>query len=225
MGLLIAMLPVYLIGNFHCLGMCGPLAVMLAKHDYRFCYFLGRLSSYTLAGGLAGGAGTLLNVLLKEFHISEAATFSFGIFLIGYGFSLLFNWSFFRFPFPKKIAHLSASFSVLMLQNRALPSFLFGFFTVFLPCGQTLLVFSACALSGDVFTGLLNGFFFALLTSPSLFIAMQANSFLNGAKQHYNSLLGLFSVAIGFISLLRGLAELDLINHFVLNHDLHIVIF
>lgn len=225
MGLLIAMLPIYLIGNFHCLGMCGPLAMMLSKHDYRFFYFIGRLISYAIAGAIAGSAGMLLNALLKEFYIAESISFIFGFSLLVYGASLLFNWKFLKWPLSKKWAGISTTLSILMLQNKALPSFLFGFFTVLLPCGQTLLVFSSCALSGDMLTGLLNGFFFALLTSPSLFIAMRANHFFKGMSKYYNELLGILSIVIGLISLFRGMAELDLINHFVLNHAFHIVIF
>ena len=59
MTLLLTMLPLYLFGNVHCLGMCGPLVMLIGQHHFRYFYFVGRTLSFTLAGGLAGAAGFL----------------------------------------------------------------------------------------------------------------------------------------------------------------------
>jgi sulfite exporter TauE/SafE len=67
MTLLLAMLPYYLLGNLHCLGMCGPLTMMLGAHRFRYFYFAGRLFSFTLAGGIAGELGAVLNVFFNQF--------------------------------------------------------------------------------------------------------------------------------------------------------------
>lgn len=58
------------LGSSHCLGMCGPVVVLLERPDTgarslprRLIYNAGRLLFYMLLGGLAGGAGaTLLNL-------------------------------------------------------------------------------------------------------------------------------------------------------------------
>ena len=234
MSLLLTMLPVYLFGNLHCLGMCGPLVMMISKHKFRHFYFLGRLLSFTIAGMIAGELGSVLNYVLKQYHIQALTCFIFGSIIIVFGLSGLFQW---KLPkpqllnrfFAKRLAKVNHYLSLLMLRDGAFPSFLFGFFTVALPCGQTLLVFSACALAGDLFVGMINGFFFALLTSPSLFFAMNAHFLLHKFKGHYDSLMGISAIFIGLLSFLRGFADLDLIDHFILNPEtqsaFHIVIY
>lgn len=234
MSLLLTMLPVYIFGNLHCLGMCGPLVMMLSRHKFRNFYFLGRLISFTLAGGLAAEVGYVLNYVLKQYHVQATACFIFGFIFLSLGVSNLFSLKlpgsalFYRL-FSKRLARINHSLSLLMLRDHAFPVFLFGFFTIALPCGQTLLVFSACALSGDLFTGLINGFVFALLTSPSLFFAMRADFFIQKFKHHYHTLMGVSAIFIGVLALCRGFADLDYINHLVLNpnshENFHIVIY
>jgi sulfite exporter TauE/SafE len=230
MSLLLTMLPLYLLGNLHCMGMCGPLVMMLGRHRFRYFYFLGRTLSFTLAGMLAGEAGAVLNVLLHHYHIPAVASFFFGTLLLLLGVSTLMNWHYPGYEWlALRLAGTNRTLSFLLLKDHPWPTFLFGFFTILLPCGQTLLVYSACALSGDVGVGTLNGLAFALLTSPSLFFAMQVQMFFGSLKGYYNRLIGVGGIAIGILTLCRGFAEIALIDHWVLNPgaaaQYHIVIF
>ena len=75
MSLLLTMLPLYLFGNLHCLGMCGPLVAMIGHHRFRYYYFLGRTLSFTLAAMAAGGAGAVLHLFLNQYHISALTSF------------------------------------------------------------------------------------------------------------------------------------------------------
>jgi len=230
MTLLLAMLPVYLFGNLHCLGMCGPLVMMIGKHRYRYFYFFGRILSFSLAGMAAGAVGGVANVFFKQYHLAEATTFFFGGVLIILGIYTLLGWS---YPghrwLSRRLAGINNTLSMLMLRDKAVPAFLFGFFTLALPCGQTLVVFSACALSGDLMVGLLNGFVFAVLTTPSLLLAMQAHGLMQHARHYYRAVIGVSALFVGALALLRGLAEKDIIGHLVLNPNApsyyHIVIY
>jgi len=226
MTLLLTMLPVYLLGNLHCLGMCGPLVMMIGQHRYRYFYFFGRTLSFSMAGLVAGAMGAVANAFFKHYHLAEATSFIFGGILIILGFSTLFGMG---YPGQRWLARRLSSFnqnlSLLMLRDRAWPAFLFGFFTLALPCGQTLIVFSACALSGEMMTGLMNGLAFALLTSPSLFLAMQAHTFFAGIRHYYQIVMGVSALLVGILAFLRGLAEIGIISHWVLSSDYHLVIF
>ncbi len=230
MSLLFTMLPIYLFGNLHCIGMCGPLVMMLGHHRFRYLYFLGRALSFTLTGMLAGGAGEVLNIFLQQYHLSALVSFFFGGVIAIIGIYSLLGW---QYPghhwLSKRLAKFNNTLSLLIMQNKAWPTFLFGFFTVTLPCGQTVLVFSACALSGDLWVGALNGFAFALLTSPSLFLAMKAKNLLSSMKKSYHTILGVSAIVVGALSLCRGLAEVDVISHWTINPNApshyHIVIF
>jgi sulfite exporter TauE/SafE len=220
------MLPLYLLGNFHCIGMCGPLVMLLGQHKHRYWYFFGRTLSFSLGGLLAGEIGTIINMSLSHFHIAAASSLIFGALIIVMGALQLFhlplpgsNW------FAKKTGSINKSLTILILKDQPIATFLFGFCTILLPCGQTLIVFSTCALWGDAIIGLLNGFAFALLTSPSLFFAMHAHRLFKGCKAYYQSALALLALLVGVLSVCRGLAELDLISHLVLSSKFHIVIF
>ncbi|MEI8365271.1 MAG: sulfite exporter TauE/SafE family protein [Parachlamydiaceae bacterium] len=230
MSLLMAMLPIYLFGNLHCLGMCGPLVMMIGQHRYRYFYFFGRILSFSLAGMTAGAVGAVADIFFREYHFAEATTFLFGGVLIVLGCYTLLGWSYPGYQWlSRRFSGFNHTLSLLMLRDSALATFLFGFFTIALPCGQTLVVFSACALSASFEVGLLNGFVFALLTSPSLFFAMQAHVFLRQARHYYRAVVGISALIVGIVAVLRGLAEEDFIPHFILNPNAaahyHIVIY
>ena len=132
---------------------------------------------------------------------SALASFLFGglIFYIGWNSlrGLPLDW------FAKRLSGANQTLSLLMLKDKALPAFLFGFFTVALPCGQTLLVFSACALTGDAWIGFGNGLALALFTSPALFFAMHAHVLFRNLKQYYNQVVGISGIVIGLLAVPR----------------------
>jgi len=226
MTLLLTMLPVYLLGNLHCLGMCGPLTMMIGKNRYRNLYFLGRLLSYSLVGAAAGGFGAVINVFLHIYHIPAATSLIFGALIFLIGLSGLIGW---KGPkrLEKKNAHISTSLSLLLLRESPFSTFLFGFFTVMLPCGQTLIVFSACALSGSLSIGFINAFAFALLTSPSLWFSMRMHGLMGKFKRHYNFWMGIAALFVGTISIARGLADLEIIHHlsYAMTESVHLVLY
>lgn len=230
MTLFFTMLPLYLLGNFHCLGMCGPLVMMLGKHRFRYFYFAGRLISFGLAGMLAGEAGAVLQVILSYYHIPVLVSLLFGGIILLVALFTLIGW---HYPgnslLARSLGKFNHSLSLLMLKDQAWSSFLFGFFTIALPCGQTVIVFSACALSGDPWIGLFNGFMFALLTTPSLFMAMHTHHLFIKLKNQYNTIIGVLGLIVGMLAICRGLAEIETIPHLILNPDAeskyHIVIY
>ncbi len=226
MTLFFSLLPLYLLGNLHCIGMCGPLVMMLGKHRYRYHYFSGRLLSFSLAGLCAGGIGSVLYSIIQEVHLPAVLSLFFGTLFIFIACMHFFSW---KLPghqlWAKRSQKLTHYLTILLLKDHPYTTFLFGFMTVMLPCGQSLMVFSACALAGDAVVGLLNGAAFALLTSPSLFAAMHAHHILKGCKKYYRPIIGTCSLIIGCISIGRAFAELGIIQHVLINEKYHIVLF
>lgn len=218
MTLLIAMLPVYVIGNVHCLGMCGPLAMCIGSSPYRFFYLLGRLLSFTLAGGVAGALGEVIGVTLSNYHLAGVFSLACGIamgiagclYLAGVEGKI-------GSKISSKLGLIDKKLYQLLTIKEPFPFFLFGFLTIALPCGQTILVYSACALSGNLYTGILNGFVFGALTSPALFLAMQARHLLLKFKHWYRPAIAVSILSVGFLSCLRGLADLNIISHFIIH--------
>src|SRR5262249_24047554 len=119
--------------------------------------------------------------------------------------------------------------STLLLKDTGRSTFLFGLLTVALPCGQTLVVFSACALVGNAWVGLGNGFAFALLTTPSLILAMHTLALFRKLRPYDRAVLGGSGILIGLLACCRGLAEMGWISHWILNPEAatpyHLVVF
>ena len=231
MTLFLSLLPLYLFGNLHCLGMCGPLVMLLGQHRYRFFYFFGRILSFSLAGLIAGESGAVLHLFLKQYYLAESLTLLCGGLMIGWGIQKMRGQQM-RVGITPHFSVLHALHrwvSTLLLKDNGWSTFLFGFFTIALPCGQTLVVFSACALAGNAWIGLGNGFAFALLTTPSLIIAMQTLTLFKKFKGYDSLIIGGCSIMVGCLAFCRGLAEIGWIEHWVLNPDTmlpyHLVIF
>lgn len=220
------MLPLYLIGNLHCIGMCGPLVMMIGKH--RFCnwYFWGRIVSFTVVACFAGAFGSVLSIVFQQAYLSAVLALIFGLGCLGFG---VLKFIPFNFTFSNGLITLfkpiSRQTAKWMLMDTRKHTFLFGLATVALPCGQSLLVFSACALTGEAVTGALNGAVFALLTSPSLYLAMQSHSLLTFGRKYYDKLFAVCALFAGGLALCRGLADLEVINHLVLSSEYHLVIY
>ncbi len=208
MALLLTMIPIYVFGNFHCLGMCGPLVMMIGHHRFRYWYFLGRMISFSLAGYIAGGIGEVAGIVFHHYHVSMMTSVFFGGTMMLLGMFTLLKWQYPGYAWlGARLAKTNQSLSLLLLQDNRLSTFLFGSLTLLLPCGQTLIVFSACALSGDAIVGLINGFSFALITSPSLFLAMQAHKILKYAKKYESKVIGVSALMTGALSIWRGFLE------------------
>lgn len=226
MALFLTMFPFYLLGNLHCLGMCGPLVMMIGKHRYRYAYFFGRMLSFGMAGMAAGEVGAVLHGTLQGFFISEILTFTLAFLMFGVALANWKGWKpSWRMPLP--LQRLSHSISLLMLKDTVPTTFWFGFLTVALPCGQTLIVFSACALAGDAWVGLFNGMAFALITSPSLWVAMHTLHWFRESKKHYHTLIIGVSIFAGMMAMCRGLADIGVIPHLFLGKadSFHLVLY
>jgi len=230
MTLLIAMLPLYLLGNFHCVGMCGPLVMMLGKNKYRYFYFLGRTLSFTTVGALSGGIGAFLHQILSRYHLSALLSISLGGLMVVMGLTTLLGR---QMPLNSYMANrfkgIHQRISELLLKDSPVTTFAFGFLTIALPCGQTIVVFSACALFGSVFIGLINGLAFALITSPALFFAMHAQKLFQRFKNQFHPLMGGLAMMVGSLAICRGLAEIEWIHHWIIHPNslnrIHIVMF
>lgn len=179
---------------------------------------MGRTLSFTLAALCAGLFGGAVQALLIQYHIPAFTCCLFGGGIVLLGVATLVSFSLPGISWvEKRMGYASKRLTILLLQNGRLPTFLFGFSTVFLPCGQTLLVFSACAMADSLSVAAMNGFAFACFTSPSLFFAMRANRIIRFAKGYYHQVMGVLALFVGGMAILRGLAELEVIEHCVVH--------
>jgi len=87
-----------LAGSGHCLGMCGGISAALAGSRRgpapltALLLSTGRVMSYSLAGALAGGGGTLLGLGLDLLSLGQGLRIAFGVLLMAVGLTLSLRW-------------------------------------------------------------------------------------------------------------------------------------
>ncbi|MCK5724910.1 MAG: sulfite exporter TauE/SafE family protein [Gammaproteobacteria bacterium] len=175
-----------LFSTVHCLGMCGgiigALTFSLPEHirsnrwrliPYVSAYNIGRITSYSLAGALAGGlGGNIIGLLPTYGHLILQLTAS--ILMIGIGLYLA-GW----FPTFVRIEHIGKPIwkKLEPISQKLIPvkspghAYLFGLVWGWLPCGlvYTALIWSATASSAK--DGALLMLAFGAGTLPAVMIA------------------------------------------------------
>jgi uncharacterized protein len=164
--LLIATLSASLIGSLHCVGMCGPFA-MIAMHSRSsdpvhgysktIGYHLGRLTTYVFLGTLVGIAGTLVNIAGQTMGLSQSAAKLVGVFMVVLGLIRLIG---LILRHSKAVSHSQWlqrwTECILAIGKRMQPAspvhraFVIGLVTTWLPCGWLYLFAIAAGSTGSV---------------------------------------------------------------------------
>jgi hypothetical protein len=185
LGLIGSLFIIGLAGSIaHCAAMCGPFVLaqvpvapgrqagsMLVR-GARIPYHLGRLTTYTLLGAVAGGFGGSLaqtlpqsRLVLSGFLLVAAALFLFqalrglGVLstaAVGTGLGSTAGAALARIARP------------LLSRRGGIPGYVLGVALGFLPCGLLYGALAAAAGTGSVFTGALAMAAFAASTVPAL---------------------------------------------------------
>ncbi len=201
-----------LLGSFHCIGMCGPIAFMLPvdrsnstrKVTQIFTYHLGRLLAYGLIGLFFGLVGKSLYI----FGIQQQLSIAIGILMILVVLipAQTFNKYNFSRPLYKIISKIKASLGKA-LQKKTADTFLtIGFLNGFLPCGLVYMaVFASLAMQSSGQASLYM-VLFGIGTIPLMTTAIYLGKFINSkVKQRIQKAIPVFVVIIGILFILRGL--------------------
>lgn len=201
-----------LLGSFHCIGMCGPIAFMLPvdrTNGYKkvaqiLLYHAGRLLSYAIIGFVFG----LLGKSLYIFGMQQRLSIVIGIVMI-IAISIPYK-TFSKYNFSKPIfriiSKVKSSLGKQFKKKRLDTFFTIGFLNGLLPCGLVYMaVFGAIAF-GSMWQGSLYMLFFGLGTIPLMTTAIYVGKFLNTSiKQRIQKAIPVFVVLIGVLFILRGL--------------------
>ena len=200
-----------LLGSFHCIGMCGPIAFMLpidrankTKGFFQILsYHLGRLFTYSLIGLLFGFLGRGFYF----FGFQQQLSIIVGVLMIV---TIIFPKILQKLSLSKKISTV-----VLKIKNslgKELKKkgndtfFTIGFLNGFLPCGLVYMaVFGALATS-NAFTGSLYMFLFGLGTIPLMTAFVYLGNFTKGNfRKNIQKAIPVMVVLIGVLFIIRGL--------------------
>ena len=217
-----------LVGSVHCLGMCGgivaalsmgaPQGTMQTRMFRQLLYNLGRISTYTVLGVVAGLIGSSLDLLaLKSvaFRFFCAAN----IFVIGVGLASLFRWSWLNLSSLETAParFLARPFKAAASGTSRFSSFPLGLCLGFLPCG---LVYGPLMVAAGSGSPLIGGSIMAALgvgTIPALFLFGSASAALSGVvRDRMFRLLGLIVALMGTAGLWRVLGKMGYVAKFPL---------
>jgi sulfite exporter TauE/SafE len=201
-----------LLTSFHCVGMCGPIALSLPLHgDTKWkklwggiLYNLGRTLTYALMGLTFGLLGHGLSTLGFQKIVSILA----GTLMIATVF----------FPAIFKSADLdSGLFSLVNRVKKALKGlfstktfwglFLIGLLNGLLPCGPLYFAVIVSAGTGNVVESVLFMILFGLGTIPLLLAVTIAGNFISvKIRNKINNFIPVIMVIMGILFILRGLS-------------------
>ncbi len=194
------------LGSFHCIGMCGPIALalpvhnkpFLLKHSLIILYNLGRITTYATFGLLAGIAGESFAVA----GLQQGLSITVGVLLLASVF-LPFKNSFSGYSF-----FLWIRTTLGRLFSKGIPSslFLVGLLNGFLPCGLVYTGIAGATATGDVLKGTLFMAAFGLGTVPMMFALPLIGSGVSvSARSRIRKATPVMIALMGLLLILRGL--------------------
>ncbi len=201
-----------LISSFHCIGMCGPIAMMLPvdrnnqakKVSQIITYHLGRLFAYSTIGFIFGmlGKGFLLAGMQQKMSIFIGIAM---ILIILIPEKVVANYNFSK-PIFKVISKIKTTLGS-QFKNKSYKSlFTIGLLNGFLPCGMVYVaLFGAIAMQSPTL-GILYMALFGLGTVPMMSSIVYLNSFLSiPVRNKIQKAIPYVAVFIGIVFILRGL--------------------
>ncbi|MGV8815264.1 MAG: sulfite exporter TauE/SafE family protein [Gelidibacter sp.] len=201
-----------ILGSFHCVGMCGPIAFMLpvdrtnsTKKVFQiFTYHFGRILAYSIIGLVFGLVGKSLYI----FGLQQQLSIGIGILMIVVVLTptKIFNKYNFSKPIYKLISKVKSALGQAFKKKTADTFLTIGFLNGFLPCGLVYMaVFASLAMEGAL-KGSLYMALFGIGTIPLMTSAIYLGKFLNATiKQRIQKAIPIFVVIIGLLFIVRGL--------------------
>ena len=201
-----------LVGSFHCVGMCGPIAVALPINSSTWftritgvlLYNIGRTVTYGVMGAVFGvlGEGIQLGGFQRWVSIAMGA-----IMILTVVFPFLFkNTELFNKYIYGYVDKLKNSIGPLFSNSSFGSLFIIGLLNGLLPCGLVYVALAGAIASGGVASGSLYMFIFGLGTLPMLAVVSLAGNLITGGfKSKINKLIPYVIVLIGALFILRGL--------------------
>ncbi|MGL5111555.1 MAG: sulfite exporter TauE/SafE family protein [Flavobacterium sp.] len=201
-----------LISSFHCIGMCGPIAMMLPvdhanptkKAGQILVYHLGRLVAY-------GSLGLVFGLMGKGFFmagIQQKLSIIIGFLMIVVAVTpeRLFAQYNFSKPVYKIISNLKQKLGSQFKKKSFSSLFSIGLLNGFLPCGMVYVaLFGAIAMQSPTL-GIFYMVLFGLGTIPLMSLVVYLKSFISlSARNTIQKIIPYATVIIGILFVLRGL--------------------
>ncbi|OIQ24126.1 sulfite exporter TauE/SafE family protein [Lacinutrix sp. MedPE-SW] len=201
-----------LLGSFHCVGMCGPIAFLLPLDRKNktnrilqlLSYHSGRILTYSVLGLLFGVIGKSLNL----FGLQQQISIVIGVLMIVFILipSNIFNRYNFSKPIYKLVSRVKTKMGKELKNKKKSTFFTIGYLNGLLPCGLVYMAIFGALATGSAYKGSLYMAIFGLGTVPLMTTAIYLSNFLtNKIKGRVLKVIPIFVIIIGLFFILRGL--------------------
>ncbi|MBI3519162.1 MAG: sulfite exporter TauE/SafE family protein [Bacteroidetes bacterium] len=213
MELIIAAISLGLLGSFHCIGMCGPIALALPVHHYSplkkysgiFLYNLGRVTTYTFLGVIFGLLGQ--SFFLGGFQ--QLVSITIGILLL---LSVILT-NVKALNTSKSLGFIYSFINSVKLQlghlfNKKGLHFLFfiGLLNGLLPCGLVYLGIAGAIATGHYIKGAEFMFYFGIGTVPVMYAVAFLGQFITiKYRNHIRQAMPYIVSVMALMLIVRGL--------------------
>ncbi|TYP74268.1 sulfite exporter TauE/SafE family protein [Aquimarina intermedia] len=201
-----------LLGSFHCIGMCGPIAFMLPlnhrepvkKFFQLSLYHMGRLLAYGILGLFFGAIGERLYL----FGLQQKLSIVIGLLMIVV--IILPTKTFTKYNLSKPIYRLLSKLKTALgkeLKKKTPDTFLtIGFLNGLLPCGLVYMAVFGAMAGASILEGSVYMMLFGVGTIPLMTIAVYAGSMLNvKVRARLQKMIPVLVIIIGLLFIVRGL--------------------
>ena len=230
-----------ILGTAHCLGMCGPFALIIGGGSKswsdavarQLAYTAGRVFTYAVLGAAAGYCGSHLVAVLPSFlNFPAALAIAAGLLLLWQGFRatglwpsrLVSRWwnsaasngiGAARDRLPRSAAPcLAGGFLGQFLRSRGTGVFLAGMFTGLLPCGLLYGMLALAASTHSLPFGGLAMAIFGLGTAPGMILTGLSGRIIGPAVRRRILTAAAWCLMLaGLVSVVRGVSFLSTDRH------------
>jgi len=197
------------LGSFHCVGMCGPIALAVGgagKKKFignKILYHLGRSITYAFLGLVVGSLGFSLALA----GIQQGLSIGMGILILIFALSFKKSEQFLSIPFfSTLILWIKRTLGKYLKSGKSSAYFTTGMVNGLLPCGMVYMALVAALALQTPLMGAAYMFFFGIGTVPLLLILMVSGSLFSfSLRQKFQSAIPYLGVLIGIFFIFRGL--------------------
>jgi sulfite exporter TauE/SafE len=197
------------LGSFHCVGMCGPIALAVGganKNKFignKILYHIGRSITYSFLGLIVGGLGFSLALA----GIQQGLSIGMGILILIFAISFKKSDQFLSIPlFSKLILWIKRTLGKYLKSGKPSAYFTTGMINGLLPCGMVYMALVAALALQSPFLGGAYMFFFGIGTVPLLLTLMVSGSLFSiSLRQKFQLAIPYLGVLLGILFIFRGL--------------------
>jgi len=199
-----------LLGSFHCIGMCGPIAVALPlktnswteRITSSLLYNIGRTITYGIIGLIFGlvGKGLQLGGLQQWVSIGLGIIMILSVF-----FPVLFRRVNIESATYKMVSGMKSVLGKMFSVRTYKSLFIIGLLNGFLPCGLVYIAAAGAIVTGEITDSIFYMMIFGLGTIPiMLALSVLGNVVSVRFRNRIRKIIPVFIVLIGILFILRG---------------------